>query len=41
MIRYLVETNTTDNPRRARFDREILVALEEFRKSQEREEKLR
>ena len=30
VMRYLIETNTSDNPRRKQFDREILTALNEF-----------
>lgn len=37
VIRYLVETNNTNNPKRKQFDREILTALNEFARLNERE----
>ncbi len=37
VIPYLVETNKTDNKKRFNFDREILIALEEFKKVKENE----
>lgn len=35
VMRYLIETNATDNPKRKQFDREILTALNEFARMKE------
>ena len=37
IIPYLVKTNKSDNKKRFNFDREILIALEEFKKVKENE----
>lgn len=36
-INHLIETNNTDNPKKKEFDKELLTALKEFVKSQEKE----
>ena len=37
VARYLIETNSTDNPKRKQFDREILTALDEYALMEQRE----
>ena len=36
VVRYLVETNPTGNPKRKQFDREILTALNEYTRMKQR-----
>lgn len=37
VVRYLAETNPTDNPKRKQFDREILTALNEYTQIKQRD----
>ena len=37
VARYLIETNSADNPKRKQFDREILTALDEYALMEQRE----
>ena len=39
VARYLIETNSTDNPKKKHFDREILTALSEYAQMKERDKK--
>ena len=38
IARYLIETNSTDNPKRKQFDREILTALNEYNRIKQMDE---
>lgn len=37
IMRYLIETNTSDNPKRKQFDRETLTAINEYTKMKQRD----
>lgn len=37
IMRYLIETNTSNNPKRKQFDREILTALNEYTQMKQRD----